>query len=275
MHIKRFRIATRVAACLVAALLGPTCQARDDPGPIVTDRPDQTESAEVVPRGLVQIEAGYSFVHVDQDGEVLEASAIPSTLVRWGLDPKVELRFGWVGYVSEEREVAGVDTDDSGSGNTSLGAKIKLREERGRAPQLAILVDFVLPTGHTALRSDRIDPSARVCGSHTLSERMGFGWNLGIAAVTTEDAGGEPDTDTLGIYTAALGIGITERWSAFVELFGGIPFSGSADPANLFDGGFTYLVSDNVQLDLSGGVGLNDHADDWFMGAGISFRLPR
>jgi hypothetical protein len=40
-----------------------------------------------------------------------------------------------------------------------------------------------------------------------------------------------------------------------------------------FDAGFTFLTSENVQLDLSGGVGHS--ADDWFAGTGISFRLPR
>jgi hypothetical protein len=38
-------------------------------------------------------------------------------------------------------------------------------------------------------------------------------------------------------------------------------------------GGFTFLVSDNIQWDIRGGVGLNDEADDYFVGTGLSVRF--
>jgi hypothetical protein len=70
-------------------------------------------------------------------------------------------------------------------------------------------------------------------------------------------------------------MGLTERLGAFVEFFGDIPtFSNSPGPANSFDGGFTYLLSNNVQLDASAGVGLSQAAEDWFASIGVSFRLP-
>jgi hypothetical protein len=39
------------------------------------------------------------------------------------------------------------------------------------------------------------------------------------------------------------------------------------------NGGFTYLVNDNFQLDLTGGFGLNDEAPDNFISCGASFLL--
>jgi len=248
--------------------------AEEEP-PLVTDRPDVTESSETVARGRVQIEAGYSFVKFELDDESLEISAFPSTLVRVGVDPRVELRFEWLGYLSERREEGGIRTDDSGPGNTALGAKIKLREERGAAPQLALLADAVLPTGSKALRTERIDPALRIAGSNTLSDRLSVGYNLGLAALSLEDDTGEVGTYGIGRYSAALGIGISERWGTFVEFFGFIPVSGPDATIHSFDAGFTYLSSKTVQLDISGGVGLNRSADDWFVGAGFSIRLPR
>ena len=85
---------------------------------------------------------------------------------------------------------------------------------------------------------------------------------------------GERDTLSNAFYTVALGFGLNDRLSAFVELYGDIPASASGGPANSFDGGFTYLVRDNLQLDLAGGVGVSDAADDWFVGLGLSLRLP-
>lgn len=246
-----------------------------DPGPLVTDRPDATESAVTVDRGFVQIEAGYLFASLELRGEKVELSSIPTTLVRVGLAPKVELRFDWFGYISESRDENGERSDDSGPGNTALGLKIGLREERGAAPRLAILVDAILPTGDKGLRTERIDPRIRVLGSNTLSERLSLGYNLGFSALTLEDDAGGFATHGVGTYTVSLGIGITERWGTFTEFFGFIPTSGPESPANLFDFGFTWLASNSVQLDVSGGVGLNDHADDWFASAGFSIRLPR
>ena len=60
-----------------------------------------------------------------------------------------------------------------------------------------------------------------------------------------------------------------------MELFGESGGSAPGGPANAFDGGFTFLVRDNVQFDVAGGVGLSDGADDWFVGVGLSVRWPR
>jgi hypothetical protein len=242
---------------------------------MVTDRPDVTESSQVVPRGFVQIETGYLYSRFDDGGESLDLSSFPLSLVRVGLDRRVELRFEWAGLLSESREADGVKTETTGSGNTTLGAKIKLREERGALPRLALLVDAVLPTGSTSFRADRIDPRIRIAGSNTLTERLGLGYNLGYVALTTEDEDEAGDVDTKGVgrYSVSLAIGLSERWGSFVELFGFLPTEGA--PSNSCDFGFTYLSSRTVQLDFSGGIGLSDAAEDWFFSTGISFRLPR
>ncbi|MBI2435836.1 MAG: transporter, partial [Candidatus Hydrogenedentes bacterium] len=49
----------------------------------------------------------------------------------------------------------------------------------------------------------------------------------------------------------------------------------SGGPAHSLDGGFTFLLRENIQWDLFVGVGLSDDADDWFVGTGLCFRFPR
>jgi hypothetical protein len=259
----------------LAVLVGAGALAADSPAPLVTDRPDVTESSETVARGLVQVEAGFGFSRIEQGGETLEVTSVPATLVRVGLDHNIELRFEWAGLINESWEQEDLFGDDTGTGNTALGAKIKLREERGAVPQLALLVDASLPTGSRSLRTERIDPGVRLAGSHALTERLGLGYNVGVAAASLEDEEGDTDTHGQGRYSASLAIGLAERWGAFVELFGFVPLSGPEPSTHLFDAGITCLSSKNVQLDFSAGVGLNNDAEDWFVGAGISFRLPR
>ena len=82
---------------LLLLLIAPvgTGVAREQPPDMVTDRPDQTESAAVVPRGLLQVETGYLFA---RDGDV-DGHAVPGTLFRLGLGGRLELRIGHVGIV--------------------------------------------------------------------------------------------------------------------------------------------------------------------------------
>ena len=53
---------------------------------------------------------------------------------------------------------------------------------------------------------------------------------------------------------------------------GRITVSTLAEARYFADGGFTYLVTNNFQLDIRVGVGLNKHADDYFTGAGFAVR---
>ena len=41
----------------------------------------------------------------------------------------------------------------------------------------------------------------------------------------------------------------------------------------VLDGGFTFLLSDEAQLDLYAGKGLNDYTPDFIFGAGFSIRF--
>ena len=46
----------------------------------------------------------------------------------------------------------------------------------------------------------------------------------------------------------------------------------ACEPIDDADGGFTFLVNNNFQLDVRAGVGLNEAADDYFVGTGFAVR---
>lgn len=271
--------ARALAATCIALLAAGSLPAQDTPpGELVTDRPDQTESAAVVAAGYVQVETGFTLTG-DEEGafetRVLEG---PGTLVRIGLGHRTELRLGWDGWIEEDVDSGHPRVPNrttEGIGDGELGAKVRLRDEAGALPEAALLVGVSVPVGDDDFSSDRYDPSMRLAFAHTLTEGLGLGYNLGVAWSSEPGEEGVRETSSRLVYTVALGTSITDRLGAFVELFGAEPVDAPPGSEVSLDGGFTYLLRPNLQLDLSAGAGLDDDTPDWFVGAGVSLRLPR
>lgn len=262
-----------LCVCLLTLAAPPRLDAEE--AELVTDRPDQTESAEIVPTGSVQIEVGATWTEDDEGPVEIETFAVPQTLVRIGLAERFELRLGWGGREDSELRLGSTKLDSDGAADGELGAKILLREERGGAPQTAILVSTSVPIGSSALSSDRWDPAFRLSFAHTLSDRLSLGYNAGLSWSSEEGLDGRRHTLSNYLYTAALGIGLSERWGAFVELFGETPASAEGQSTLSLDAGLTYLLRPNLQLDLAAGSGLSGPAPDLFVGLGVTLRVPR
>ena len=68
-------------------------------------------------------------------------------------------------------------------------------------------------------------------------------------------------------------LSLTDRLGAYVEWYALFPHSAdTAKPENYLNGGFTFLINDNFQLDAFSGLGLNSAADDYFVGVGAVIR---
>lgn len=276
----RLSILLLAAAALTAvpspadAQLTPAEPSAEPPPELVTDRPDQTESAAVVPAGFHQLETGLAYERLGNGPLTVRTVSGPGTLARIGLGGRTELRLGWEGWVDQDIDVTGPSTFDrsvSGVGDGEVGVKVKLREESGALPEMAILAGVSLPVGDDELTSDEYEPSVRLAFAHTLSDRLGLAYNLGA-----ERSHEREESFTRFLYTVALGAGLTDRLGAFVEVFGEEPESGGPGGSQVsLDGGVTYLLRPNLQLDAYAGAGVTDHAPDWLAGMGVSVRWPR
>ena len=246
-----------LGAAVLAGAGGASAQAPE----LLTDRPDQTESATVVPRGLLQVETGYLFTRA---GDV-DSHAAPGTLFRIGLGGRTELRLGHAGVMGSEGR--------RGAGDSELGAKVNLIPRAdGWRPELALLGGLSLPTGDSRFSSGGADPSFLVAFAHELAPRLSLGYNAGAAWESSPDA---PGRNASMVYSLALGIGVTERLGAFLEVFGDRQVTDEVAAGVSADAGLTLLLTEIVQLDFSVGRGLRGPADDLFVGTGLSLRLPR
>jgi len=235
--------------------------------PLVTDRPDQTESSSTVPKSNLQIETGL-FYETDQythnRSNVKNTNLnIATTLFRYGLTKNIELRLG------AEHSTQKLFLDDneilstSGLNGVDVGAKIFLRKEDGYIPESAVILSAGLPIGNEDLVAASAEYTMLFAMAHSLSPSVGFGYNAGFTFDENEEIN--------WIYSAAVGIGLLDNTGAFIELYGGK--HPNVDAQFLFDMGFTHLLSKTFQLDLSGGAALSQESPDWFISTGFSYRF--
>jgi hypothetical protein len=235
---------------------------------LVTDRPDQTESSAVVPVKSLQIETGFIWENDESDTYKHSTIVYNSTLLRYGLLDRMELRLG-LGYVSDKVKIKNTDTVNTTSGVTPLytGFKVYITKENGWMPEIAFLGGLVIPAfAKEEFKAPNSAPTMRFAFSHTLSERFSLGYNLG-AEWYGENAVPEY------YYSLALGFTINDFMGTYIEGFGFIPEKGTAK--HLIDAGFTFLVLSNLQLDISGGLGLSAESIDNYLSFGLSYRLPK
>lgn len=264
-NLKRNKIKkVLVIALYFISFLG---KAQEEVPELITDRPDQTESAALVPVSSLQIETGFVMENDETDDAKYKSWVYNTTLLRYGLLENFELRLA-LEYLEDREEIKNTDTVNTISGWSPLytGFKIKIHEEDGWKPDVVFIGGLVLPfTAHKDYKPLNTAACMRLAFAHTLSERFSLGYNLGV------EWDGESSVPAY-FYSLALGIGILDNLGMFIESFGSLPEEGDAE--HLLDGGFTYLLLPNLQLDISGGIGINDASTDNFVGFGLSYRTP-
>lgn len=225
--------------------------------PIETDRPDQTETPAIVPKHMFQMENGFSFERTDRHSK---SFLLPSSLIKYGVNGNFELR------LITEFSVENTDgTKISGLNPVLIGFKAALAEEKGIWPKTSFIAHLMIPElASEELKTTYYAPRFRFTMQHTLTDKINLGYNLGA------EWDGESPEPTF-IYTLTGGFSLSEKLGCYIELYGFAPQKDKAD--HRCDGGFTYLISDNVMIDASGGFGISENAPDYYTALGFSFRL--
>lgn len=219
--------------------------------PIITDRPDQTESAATVPAGYFQGEHG---IQIDK-GDYSTDFALPASLLRYGVSENFELRLEVEPHIVEV-------LSNQQYGLLPLALGIKSRLVQNDFLELSLITHFIFAdlasedfkTQHNAI-------TTRLTAAHAIADYWSIGCNFGI-----EWNGFDPAP--YYVYTFTNGFSLSEKLALFAEVFG--EFSSEYN-THFADAGFTYLFSDNFQMDISGGF--NFSGDNYFGGTGIAYRF--
>ncbi len=248
-----------------------------DDGPIVTDRPDFTESSSTVPALRMQIEGGYTFTADDENRLRTADHTFPELLMRIGIVEGFELRIGGEGFSSTEvlfeerndsgRKIHQKEHEDGGT-DMEVGVKLHLIDQQGWIPDFGVIVSTSIPTGTVTKTSGDVDPQVKWLWSYELTERWGLAGNLNFAVPTTEN-----DRFFQTAASLSLSCSITDWLGSYVEYFGVYPNDDGTDCAHYMNGGLTFPVTENLQFDVRCGAGLNEEADDFFVGTGFAVRF--
>jgi hypothetical protein len=257
------------AAILTAALMAIAVTASAGSPAIVTDRPTDSASPTLVPRGTVQFEMGYKFSRLDADSGRTDVHVLPDLLFRFGIVDRFEGRLTAAGWNFKS------DTEGKKDGFTdvSLGTKIAIADERGRRPQLALLADVSLPVGESGFTDNYVIPKVLLLAAHTLTDRLALTYNVGPSLVTVKK-NDERRTDTSLHYAVALSGAVKGPVSLFGEVYGAFASGRDRPDRHSIQAGTTVLLGRSFQIDVRGGIGRVDSESDWLLGAGLAFRLP-
>ena len=161
---------TTVAVSSLLAILGfvvlPFDALAQETGspPMVTDRPDATESAVTVGVGVFQLESGYTFDKADG----VRIHSLGEILLRVGVADILELRFG----INSYQWARGQTETSHGLEDSTVGLKLRLLNNEGKTglgnPQIAVLASTSVPTGSSLMSQNKIEPELRLSVSLSL-----------------------------------------------------------------------------------------------------------
>ncbi|MCH7701358.1 MAG: transporter [Planctomycetes bacterium] len=242
----------------------------------MTDRPDFTESTDAIPTGHAQLEMGYTFT-LDRESKTRARShTAPEFLLRLGVASNLELRLGWEGYHWSETLAPGHtragrpvrrEEWNQGASDVSIGIKYKFAEQDGTRPHMGIIAALTAPSGSANISGGDVEPEVVFLWAYDVDDRLSIAGNAGF--VIPSDDG---DRFAQGKASLSFAYAVTDRLGAYLEYFGLYPSALHSDAAHSVNGGVTYLISDNFQLDARVGAGLNEEADDFFTGIGFAVR---
>jgi len=253
---------------------------------IATDRPDITESAQITPVGWFQYEGGYQFSHAEERislTSITDAHQIEEVL-RFGINRKFEVR---AVINANTKLVDIVDTWNdpfrtTGVNPVTIGFKYNLIEETDLLPQTTWLSHLTLPW---VAGGDYRAPSLgnvvfheqRLMLEKGLTPRLGIASNIGVSGGLQGSNGFINE----GMFSLALGYDLGNNYGVYVEYFSNWEVQGrELFTTPYFDGGFTKLLSNDLQLDIYAGVDLSPYlgsklnTSGFFFGTGVSYRLP-
>ena len=246
-------------AATPAASASPVAVLPAAPDLITPDRPGFTNGSDTVVPGRVQVEVGLTGTTGSASSGTGRATDGPQALIRAGLNPKLEARIILPDYLWPSG-------GQSGFGDGGVGLRYKFYQSKDGNTKLALTPTLSIPVRSAVTTSGHVDPSVSLNGQTTSGTRWSLSSNLILAYPTIA---GRRVTDYT--VTGAISYQITSPLAVYLDVYDDLPDEGP--PSSIGDGGVTYRLTPNLQLDLETGRGLGGAAPVQFYGGGVALRF--
>jgi hypothetical protein len=270
--------ACRAAALALVSLCGAAtaaaaedASASADEDDIVTDRPDMAESSRTVGALRVQLETSGDIEWTDRGG-VRTLSVRTPTKLRFGVVSWLELHME-TDLLAWDRTTArgGAVSDEIGVADLAAGFKVHLFAGGGPIPSTGLLVSAGFPTGSAPFTEDVFVLAPTGAFDWDLSDDWSLGLNVGFT-VPLDARERTPDVLRYALAVGRTWAPLLDRLRTYVEVFGETSLAGGATALAL-DGGFAWLATPWLQLDLTVRGGLRGDVADVGGGLGVSVKL--
>ena len=238
---------------------------------INADRPGIADGSQVIGPRRFQIEIGVEQDYLGGNGSTARLLTVP-TLLRFGIDERYEFRVETSGYSSlSATDPQTGTTHADGMSPFSIGFKRQFQASKGpRHPSVGMIARLFPGSGGSVFATNHATGDVRLAADWDFAPKLSLNPNLGFGVY--EDGAGRLYGTALLANTITYAP--TTHLGFFVD-FGLQTREPTAERASLiFDGGVTYIVGANVQLDVAVGTGASGRTTPHpFWTAGVSVRF--
>jgi hypothetical protein len=225
---------------------------------IRTGRPGQSIGTYAVGRGLFQLQSGIDYF--GSSGAQTGSGWLTNNVLRYGIIEPWE-----VNALIEGRTETSNGNALSGISALEIGTRYHILTRDKWIPNVGLQFRLRLPGDHGDYILQSYIPRLTLAVSQKLSEKF-------FLILNWTQSGGNEESVPKSFYTANFSYALTDRLGIFLENFG------TTSPQGwkfYLDGGFAYLVTNDLQLDWSAEFGNNRGVSEWYVSAGVSWRTSR
>lgn len=238
---------------------------------MATDRPDKTESPYTVDAGRFQVETDLvAYTYDRRDGVTTRAFDVMPFNLKIGLTDSSDLQLAYGAFSRVRTFGGGVSDTDRGFGDLVVRYKQNLWGNDGGRTALGLMPFVKIPTNTLAQLNDDVEGGIIVPFAVDLGRGMGLGLMTEVDFLKAESGGGYEPTF---VNSATVSFELTRRLGLYVEAFVERSAESGAETIVTVDTGFTYAVTDHLQLDAGVNIGVTDAADDLNVFVGLSQRF--
>lgn len=263
-------------------------KAQDSTETIAPDRPGFGDAVSIVPLKNLQVETGFWYEADKATPLTVRGIGLNSTLLRYGLGDKVELRFDynlWQNRTTSSQVPAVPEVVETGFFPLRLGMKALLVENKSWIPTVTFIGMLGFPRVATdAFQPSYLSPDLQLSFANPVNDWLTICYNLGASW-----DGDNPNPENY--YALSTEFSFSDKIGAYLQGHGSFQRTSlgggkvSTTQQTFAEAGLMFYPKANIQVDLSGGIRVSEYDEEWifygaernyyFLTAGLSWRFPR